>query len=164
MGQLQRWEEIHLVFDERGENATLPEPKVLNAVMMCLVIQFQVRCAAWWHPVWRDEVWISGDNISPITRPFVALSGATDSQTGAGGEISFQFLSVTCILGSHQNNEAEERWDMIPFDYLMIIISKRLSSNITASFIIPPGSSDFFMDVGTRSFVWTSGSGRCLSH
>ena len=49
------------------------------------------------------------DNISPITRPFVALSGATDSQTGAGGEISFQFLSVTCILGSHQNNEAEER-------------------------------------------------------
>ena len=130
----------------------------------CALISAQVRCTAWWHPVWRDEVWISGDNISPITRPFVALSGATDSQTGAGGEISFQFLSVTCILGSHQNNEAEERWDMIPFDYLMIIISKRLSSNITASFIIPPGSPDFFMDVGTRSFVWTPGSGRCLSH
>ena len=83
----------------------------------------------------------------------MALSGATDSQSGAGGEISFQFLSVTCILGSHQNNEAEERGDMIPFDYLMIIISKRLSSNITASFIILRGSPDFFMDVGTRSFV-----------
>ena len=90
----------------------------------------------------------------------VGLCGSL-APLGAGGEISFQFLSVTCILGSHQNNEAEERWDMIPFDYLMIIIFKRCSS---ASFIIPPGSSDFFMDAGTWSFVWTSGSGRCLSH
>ena len=39
--------------------------------------------------------------------------------------------------------------EMIPFDYLMIIILKRSSTNITFSFIILTGFSDFFMDVGT---------------
>lgn len=42
----------------------------------CALMPFQVRCAAWWHPVCRDEVWISGDNISAITHGPLWLSQA----------------------------------------------------------------------------------------
>ena len=69
------------------------------------------------------------------------MLGATVSR--AGGEISFQFLSVTCILGSHQNNETGRDDSLRSSD----------DNNLQEVFLFHnsyvTGSSDFFMDIGT---------------